>query len=78
MSMETLCWIPVGESFKKAYLEEWDFLRATTLPTNKELRISLCSYTALATQITYAIMILQHLDHRGSPILFPGNLLGPG
>ena len=33
-------WIPVGESFKKAYLEEW-ILRAATLPTNKDLRISL-------------------------------------
>ena len=53
------------------------FLRATTLPTNKDLRISLCSYTALATQITDVMMILQHPDQRGSPILFPGNLLGP-
>ena len=53
------------------------FLRATTLPTDKDLRISLCSYKALATQITYVMMILRHPDQRDSLILFPGNLLGP-
>ena len=39
------------------------------------LRISLCS-TALATLITYVMIILQHPDHRDSSILFPGNLRG--
>ena len=40
------------------------------LPTNRMLRISLCYYTALATLITYVMIILQHPDHRDSPILF--------
>ena len=53
------------------------FSQATTLPTNKELRISLCSYTALATQITYVMIILQHPDHRDSSILFLGNPTRP-
>ena len=52
----------------------------------KELRISLCSYTALATLITCVMVILQHPcvmvilqhpNHRDSLILFPGNLPGP-
>ena len=43
---------------------------------NKKLRISLCYYTALATLITHVMIILQHPDHRDSPILFPGNLRG--
>ena len=47
----------------KAYLKEW------IIPTNKDLR-------TLATQITYVMMIVQHPDQRGSPILFPVNLLG--
>ena len=51
------------------------FSQAATLPTNKMLRISLCS-TALTTLITYAKIILQHPDHRDSPIPFPGNLRG--
>ena len=77
MSLETLldpCWRIVQ---KKKPTWRSGFLRATTLATNKDLRISLCSYKALATQITYVMMILQHPDQRGSPILFPGNLLGP-
>ena len=43
---------------------------------NKKLRISLCYYTALATLITHVMIILQHPDHRDSPILFPGNQRG--
>ena len=72
MSMEELldpCW---GIA-QKNYLEEWIF-RATTLPTNKDLRIS-CAPTLHGQQITNVMMILQHPDHRGSPILFPTNLL---
>ena len=59
-------WIPVGESFKKAYLEEWIF---TGDDSSDEQRVT-------TTQITYVMMILQHPDHRGSPILCLGNLLG--
>ena len=70
-------WILVGKSFNKKPSWRSGFLRATILPTNKELRISLCSYTALATQITYVMMFLQHPDQRGSPVLFPGNLTSP-
>ena len=44
---------------------------------NQELRISLCSYTTLATLITCVMIILPHPNHRDSLILFPGNLLGP-
>ena len=63
--METLldpCWGIV----QKSLLRGVDFYERR-LPTNKELRISLCSYTALATQITYVMMLLQHPDHRGRP-----------
>ena len=75
MSMETLLDSSWGNRSKKP---TWTsgFSQVTTLPTNKELRNSLCSYTALATQITYVMIILQHPDHRDSPILFPGNLRG--
>ena len=50
------------------------FSLATTLPTSKMLRNSLCC-TALAPLITYAMIILQHPDHRDSPILFLGGNL---
>ena len=30
-----------------------------------------------ATKGSYVMIILQHPDHRDSPILFPGNLFGP-
>ena len=68
-------WIPVGESFKEAFLEEWVF---TSDDSSDEQRVTdfLCSYTALATLITYVMIILQHPDHRDSPVLFPGNLRG--
>ena len=42
---------------------------AATLPTNRMLWISVCS-TALTTLIAYVMIILQHPDHRDSPILF--------
>ena len=48
-----------------------------TLPTNKDLRISLRSCRAQATEVTDVMMHLQHPDQRGSLMLFPGNLLGP-
>ena len=52
------------------------------LPTNKVWRIFLHLCRALATKVTspnpnYVKMHLQHLDQRGSLMLFPGNLLGP-
>ena len=67
-------WLPVGESFKKAFLEEWVFVGGDFL-TNRMFWISLCS-TTLTTLIAYVMIILQHPDHRDSPILFLGNLRG--
>ena len=75
LSMETLldpCWGLVQNK------PTWrsGFLRATTLPMNKDLRLSLRPYKAQATKLTSVMVILQHPDQRGSPILCPGNLLG--
>ena len=55
-------WIQIGESFKKAHLDEWIFKGDDSeLPTS-------ISYTALATQITYVMIIFQHPVHRNSQI----------
>ena len=74
-------WIPVGESFQKAYSEE-------CIPMGDDSSGEQCManiprwYRVLVTKIkppnkSYLKKHLQHQDQRGSLMLLPGNLLGP-
>ena len=71
-------WILVGESFKKAYLEECGCMQATTLETNKDLRISLHSCRAQATKVTYVMVHLQHPDRPAARFSSLGTFCAPG
>ena len=61
----------IKDLFGGVDLRWWRIFRRT-----KMLRISLCYSTALASLITYVMIILQHPDHRDSPILFLGSPRG--
>ena len=67
------CWRIVQKklTWRNGHLQEMIF------PTNKDLRISLRSYRALATKVTHVMKHLQYPDQRGSVILFPGKDLSP-
>ena len=74
-------WIPVGESFQKAYLEEWIYMGDDS--SDEQGMANFPRWCrVLVTKITspnksYLKKHLQHQDQRGSLMLFRGNLLGP-
>ena len=74
MSMETFL-DPGRGVVQKGLLGGVDLRRWRLVRRTKTLRISLCP-TELTTLITDVMIILQHPDHRDSPILFLGNLRG--
>ena len=66
----------LGNRSKKAYLEEWIFTGDDSSDEQGFSKLPVLLQST-GTKGSYVMIILQHPDHRDSPILFPVNLVGP-
>ena len=68
-------WIPVGESFQRAYLEEWKYMGDDS--SDEQGLVNFPARVQGPGNKGYISQIKAHPDQRGSLMLFLGNLLGP-